>query len=450
MSAVVIGIQRDTQGGLWAQLLHGPTAWPEALSLAPVHLPSLPNCDTSANVTAYGQAVYNALCAQPAIARELTRLTATPPIQADALQFRISAPEAEAYRWETLCSAAGGFLAVNPGRRVSRLTAPRVLPGGVDARRFVPPLRFTAFLSAIGVEARKELETICDQLSAATANGLPFDARIFVGESNLLGAAASPGVALLPMPPSADLLKAELKARPPQFLHFFCHGAVNFGSSALEMATLADWMQFAGGDGTRSSIKLTVEELALTLEGLEATWLTVLNSCKAAQSVARLNSMAYRLAERGSAFAVGWNEPVGDDDASHLSGVFYREVFGITAAALGQSANEGVEVDLSPAILPVRQNFLNMYSATPPEAFGRWSVPVLYESSDRLRVQGVDNEPQRARINFVAGALREMPEGTPPDVREQVLALLKIPPEVPPELWPDLQGRMPESAGGAG
>ncbi len=127
-----------------------------------------------------------------------------------------------------------------------------------------------------------------------------------------------------------------------------------------------------------------------------------------------------------------------------------RRTKGDVLTELPPKTEQTVEVDLSPAILPVRQNFLNMYSATPPEAFGRWSVPVLYESSDRLRVQGVDNEPQRARINFVAGALREMPEGTPPDVREQVLALLKIPPEVPPELWPDLQGRMPESAGGAG
>lgn len=444
MKQVVIGIQRDTQGGLAARLLRGTANWPGALDLFPIQLTSLPDCDTNSNVMSYGQAVYQALSQQPAIAQEFARLAASPPTNDDALQFRIETPDAEEIRWETLCRPQGGFLAVNPGRRISRLAAASVLPTGPGARRFVPPLLFTGFLSAVGIPVGQELREICRQLEVAAAAGLPLAARLHIADQQLLGTPMPSNVELLPMPASADQLKAELKGRPPQFLHFFCHGGINLGVSTLDLATILDQDEFDATREKRSSIRLAVDELAMTLEGLQSVWLTVLNSCSGAAASRQFNSMAYRLAEQGSPVAVGWNEPVNGLDATHLTQSFYREVFNLVQRALRTAGpDDAAEIDLGPAILPVRQRFLELYGQAPPEAFGRWSMPVLYECAEPLRVQSVVDENMRARVNTVASALQAMPATTPLEVRQQVLQLLERDPVVPAPLRPDLFGMIP-------
>ena len=451
MSSVVIAIQRDaTSDGLAARLFRAPNNHPGGTDPSLLHLPiPMPACDTGDNVTAYGQAVFAALVNHQAIAFEIRRIAMMPPATADAIQFRIETPLAERVRWETLCPPPPGqFLAVAPGCRITRLVS-NLTDGGIGVRTYTLPLKLLAFVSAVGIPAEAELEEILGQVRAARARGLPLEAQIYLGEQNLLirkRALAEPGLALLPMPPSADAMKAEIKCQEFQFLHLFGHGATRLGVSTLEFGTIGDNLT---GE-TSGSVRLVIDELVAALEIQKSSWLTVLNSCSGAESFPQLNSMAFKIAERGSPVAVGMNEPIDAADATHFTRTFYREVFAITQAAL-QEAGDGVaRLDLSPAIVPVRQRFHELYADEPPEAFGRWSLPVLYENPMSLQVRPLIDIEMKARVDTVAALLRSLPSTTPEEVRDQVLAVLDKAPAVPQPQRPDRQGRFGRSNGGVG
>jgi hypothetical protein len=269
---------------------------------------------------------------------------------------------------------------------------------------------------------------------------LPVEAQIYLGEQALLNekmAASEPGFSFLPMPSSADAMKAEIKCQEFQFLHLFGHGATRLGLSTLEFGTITDNLR---GVAT-GSVKLVIDELVTALEVQKSTWLTVLNSCSGAEAFPQLNSMAFKIAERGSPVAVGMNEPIDAADATRFTRTFYREVLVIVQAALEGSGDGMASLDLTPAIVPVRQRFYEMYVEEPPEAFGRWSLPVLYENPASLQVRPLMDMQMKARVDTVAEALRNLPPTTPDTVRDQVLAILDRAPAVPAALRPDRQGK---------
>lgn len=441
MTSVVIAIQRDpASDGLAARLFRAPNNFPGATDPALLQLPaSMPSCDTGANVAAYGQAVFAALSNHPAIAFEIQRVALMPPASADGLQFRIETPLAERIRWETLCRPVSQFLAVAPGCRITRLVS-NLTDGGNGVRTYTLPLRLLAFVSAVGISARAELDEIVGQVTAARAAGLQIEAQIHLGEQALLAekrTTTGAGIDLLPMPSSADAMKAEIKCQDFQFLHLFGHGAARLGVSTLEFGTIADNLTGA----PTGSVKLVVDELVAALEVQRSSWLTVLNSCSGAEAFPQLNSMAFKIAERGSPFAVGMNEPIDAGDATHFTRTFYREVLAITRAALTAGTGGVAHLDLSPAIVPVRQRFHELYANDPPEAFGRWSLPVLYENPASLQVRPLVDLEMKARVDTIAEALRSLPSLTPDAVRDQMLAILDKAPAVPLSMRPDRQGR---------
>jgi hypothetical protein len=441
VSSIVIAIQRDTTSdGLAARLYRAPNNYPGGMDPSLLNLPvPMPACDTGANVTAYGQAIFAALSTHQAIAFEIQRLAMMPAATADALQFRIETPLAERVRWETLCRPANQFLAVAPGCRITRLVS-NIADGGVGVRTYTLPLKLMAFVSALGISARAELEELVGQVRTARARGLPVEAQIYLGEQALLNekmAASEPGFSFLPMPSSADAMKAEIKCQEFQFLHLFGHGATRLGLSTLEFGTITDNLR---GVAT-GSVKLVIDELVTALEVQKSTWLTVLNSCSGAEAFPQLNSMAFKIAERGSPVAVGMNEPIDAADATRFTRTFYREVLVIVQAALEGSGDGMASLDLTPAIVPVRQRFYEMYVEEPPEAFGRWSLPVLYENPASLQVRPLMDMQMKARVDTVAEALRNLPPTTPDTVRDQVLAILDRAPAVPAALRPDRQGK---------
>lgn len=449
MPPVVIAIQRDTGGeGLAARLYRSPRQLAGAMDPRVLALPEpMPTCDTLENVSTYGAAVYQALAAHNAIQLEIMNIQAQAAAVSDVLQFRIETPAAERYRWETLCPAANQFLAVAPGHRITRVISSLSETGGAT-RTYTLPLRLVAFLSALGVPAQSELNEFIQLVASARAAGLDIDARIYLGEQDLLvqmQAAPPAGFTFLPMPQTADAMKAAIKSQEIQFLHLFGHGAVRAGVSALEFGTITD--NLTGAD--TGSVKLVIDELVTTLELQKSTWLTVLNSCSGAQAFPQFNSMAFKIAERGSPFALGMNEPIDAADATQFTRTFYREVFDIVRTALAANP-AGATIDLSPAIVPVRQRFYAMYETEPHDAFGRWSLPVLYENPTPLEVRPLVDRTMKARVDTVAASLRSLPADTPLPVREQILALLDQAPAVPANARPDAFGAFPgpPAAGG--
>ncbi|TGS71770.1 CHAT domain-containing protein [Mesorhizobium sp. M3A.F.Ca.ET.201.01.1.1] len=441
MAPVVIAIQRDSNGsGLAARLYRAPVDHPGGMDPSLLNLPDpMPECDTDANMIAYGETLFGALSSHQAIGTEIQRLAAMPGAEVDALQFRIETPLAERVRWETLCRPERQFLAVAPGCRITRLVS-HISDGCIGVRTYTLPLKVMAFVSAAGIDARPELDELMAQIVAARGKNLPIEAQIYLGDQALLAekqGKAEPGFKFVPIPDSADAIKAEIKVQEFQFLHLFCHGGTALGVSTLEFATIAD----KEGDAASGSVKLVVDELVAALEIQRSSWLTVLNSCSGARPVQHLNSMAFKIAERGSPIAVGMNDPIDAGDATHFTRTFYREVLDIVGAALAGAGGEVAEIDVSPAIVAVRQHFYGMYQNKPPEAFGRWSLPVFYENPVSLQVRSLLDPEMKARVDTVAEALRNLPASTPSVVRDQILAILEKPPVVPVPLRPDRFGR---------
>ena len=97
--------------------------------------------------------------------------------------------------------------------------------------------------------------------------------------------------------------------------------------------------------------------------------------------------MAYRLVvDGGCPAAVGMNEPIQASDATTFSQAFYSCLFDLLRNTL-QPAAGPVELDFTPALVAVRRALHDLYVANPPDAFGRWSLPVLYVSREGLKVQ---------------------------------------------------------------
>lgn len=452
MPQVIIGIQRDTMGSdaLAARLYRAPTAYPNAMDPSPLNLPvPMPCCDTEPNLTAYGAAVFQALAGHQAISREIDRLSLALPPVTDGLQFRIETPLGERIRWETLCTNAK-FLAVAPGCRITRL-ASSVADPEFGVRTFTPPLRFVAFLSALKLDAKPELQRIVDRITRARTDGLPIEAMIYLGEEPLLADMTDQppaGFTFAPMPRTADELKVEIKRQQFQFLHLFCHGRARAGVSSLAFATINDNLTNAD----TASVNVAIDELVGALVVQKSAWLTVLNSCSGAQAFPQLNSMAFKIAERGCPVALGMNEPIEVVDAGQFTEVFYREVFEIVRQGLAVGAGT-VALDLSPAIVPVRQKFHEVYATEPVDAFGRWTLPVFYENAAGLHVSRLSaaaapvDAAMKARIDVIAGLLRRQPADTPLPKRLEFLAILDTPPTVPIELRPDPYGQFPGAEG---
>lgn len=447
MSSVIIAIQRSPIGdGLTARLFSAPNNHPGGMDPSLLNLPApMPDCDTGDNVKAYGRALFAALSSHDAIGFEIRRVAMMPAPGADALQFRIETPLAERIRWETLCRPETQFLAVAPGCRITRLIS-NIATGGMGARTYTLPLKLMAFVSAIGISAKPELDEIIARVTAARGDGLDIVAKVYLGSQALLDehrAAPTAGFTFLPMPASADEMKAEIKCQEFQFLHLFGHGTNRAGVSSLEFATIVDTLT----DAETGSVKLVIDELVSALEVQKSSWLTVLNSCSGAEAFPQLNSMAFKIAERGSPVAVGMNEPIDAADATQFTRTFYREVLRIVQDALSASGGEAASIDLSPAIVPVRQLFHQMYELAPPNAFGRWSLPVFYENPASLQVRNLVDQTMKARVDTVAMALRSLPTGTPDAARDEILALLDKAPAVPLALRPDRHGGFPSAAG---
>jgi CHAT domain len=446
---------RESNGGLAARLFRSSVAYPGARDFCALqlNLDKLPRLDTSVNVQTYGATLRTALSNHPAIGNELTQMFYTSAPNQATLRFMI-APNAERLRWETLFGPPSvGFLALKDVCAMSRV---------VDAvdfedpglRTFRYPLQMTAFLSPAGVSAVDEFEAICAQVMAARTSGLAIECRVYLGEQDLLDDAdrritgqTLRGITALPIPSDSYGIENALKEAPAELVHFFCHGMVDSGVLALELATIndRDKQELKPNDPKVGSIKLSADRLTEVLGLSRRTWVTVLNSCSGATPVEQLHSMALTIAAHGSPFAIGMAEPITSVDATAFSKAFYARLFDIIKAGLAAPAGSSIKLDLARAVIPARRMFHDLYSQAPPDAFGRWCLPVVYQQSDSLTVlipapdQGLDAETKQ-RIDIVARALQTLPPETPNEVRDKILETLDHPPKVAAAFRPNRNG----------
>jgi hypothetical protein len=441
MRVAVVEIAGFGAGRLGARLVQAEGNYLEGLDYADfVFDPGALSTDTLEHVQSYGASLDAALNAHPAIREELSQL-----IKADSanLEFRIGAADAERLRWEALYMAdCRRFVALIDTCLVSRI-AQKASAAGIGTRAFSPPLRMAAFVSAVRIPAVKEYEVICAQIRAARQAGLAVECTIYVGEQDILDKAQADlvankrdGISVLPVPDSALAIGNLLRDQPVELLHFFCHGVFEGGEQMLELATVNDTDTAA----PRGSIRLTIERLKQALLSSGRTWLTVLNCCSGAQAVKQLHSMALELAKRASPVTVGMAESVNYSDATFFANALYAKVFVILGYTVGKLQNgDSMMLDLIPAIRSARAALHSLYETTPPEAFGRWTLPVVYRWDASLQVLRVGPEMMR-RIRIVAGTLATMPDDTPDDLRDRILASLDDDPPVPPTLRPGRRG----------
>jgi hypothetical protein len=396
--------------------------------------PGALSIDTLENARTYGATLNASLAVHPAIRAELAQLILEDSAK---LEFRIGAVDAERLRWEALYMAdRRKFLADTC--LMSRI-AQTARAAGFGARAYSPPLNFAAFLSAAGIPARAEFDALCAQILAARKAGLDVQCTVYLGEQDILDSAYAgtlDGISVAPIPDSALAIGNLLRGKPVELLHFFCHGVLEGGEQILELATVND----TDTQAPRGSIKLSIERLkeALLLSG--TTWLTVLNCCSGAQAVKQLHSMTLELAKRACALAIGMAEPVDSADATFFANALYAEIFAILGKTVGTLKDgDSIRLELIPAVRSARAALHAHYETTPPEAFGRWTVPLVYRWDAPFQVLCVQPETKR-RIEIVAGTLANMPNDTPDDLRDRILAYLDSNPPVPRALRPDRRG----------
>jgi hypothetical protein len=391
--------------------------------------------------------VHEALTQHPAIKLELDTITQSFS-ELPALKFIIKSASAEQYRWEALCAEQERFLANMC--TISRVTPAKTGPG---LRPFTYPLTMVAFLSALGVPAEAEFEKIRSEIGVARAK-LDIECTFFLGEQDLLRkfqrkaqVLAKEGIKIEPIPPTGFEITQILKQSSAQFFHFFCHGIEGSGVQGLSLATINDHDKYTNKysrDAAGASIFLSVDALsdALALNG--RVWVTVLNSCSGAEVpndpklVRQLHSMALQVAAKGCPYAIGMAEPIEDKDATTFSEYFYKELFAIVTNTLGPAgADARLRLNLAAAVLPARRIIHECHLERPPDGYGRWLLPLVYERSQQpLVVQSAQPELAK-RVQETARALRILPPDTPFEFRARLLKMLDEDPVVPPSLRPN-------------
>lgn len=452
LQRTIVSIEQDAAGELIARLMKAEVNAPNAkdpvgIQTAPALLPAM---DDPGKVKEYGQRLRDALKKHPAVSNALQYIFALPAGQSRTLCFDIVSQAGEQIRWEALCDDNGDFVALNSQCRLGRI-ADEVSTQDVGVRVFTAPLRIAAFLSAAARDATPEWQALVSAFDTARANGLPLEARIFLGQQELLDSANAevaagkhPGVRVFPIPADDLGVEKALNDYSPHIVHLFCHGSAGYGTAYLELATIVD---HAGGV-PEGSVIVEINTLVVA-DGVRKSWLVVLNCCDGATSDERLTSMAFRMVANGSVPAViGMQEPIPAGDANVFCATLYPALFELLKGALNGGAGQPSVLDLTGAIVPARRAIRNRHK-TDPDGFRNWTVPVLYLSREPLQLQATMGASEaevtlmRERVGIVAGLLRQLPPSADMALRLQFLTVLDQPPAVPPSMRPDVMGEFP-------
>ena len=452
LQRTIVSIEQDQGGDLIARLMKADLNLPNArdpFSLG-YSTGAFPAMDGEENLKKYGSLLRDSLNKHPAIQSVLQSIFQLPAGQSRTLCFEIVSRLGEQIRWEALCDDHGDFLALDGRCRLGRI-ADEVSSQDTGVRPFKLPLKIGAFLSAAGRDATPEWTALISAYDAARNAGLPIEARVYVGQQQLLddanaevAAGKHPGLSMFPMPASDLEVENALNDWQPHIVHFFCHGSTGYGKAYLELATILNH----DSQDAEGSVIVEVNSLVV-VEGVRNAWLVVLNCCEGATADERLSSMAFRIVANGSVPAViGMQEPIPAGDANVFCGTLYPELFKLLAGVATGAVGKLTVLDLTGALVPARRAIRNRHKQN-PTSLRNWTLPVLYVQREPLQVQCRSSESDdqltqmRDRVTLVAGLLRQLPPDADPLLRTQILAVLDKAPPVPPEMRPDSMGQFP-------
>jgi hypothetical protein len=418
-----------------------PTDW-RPFTCNPSTLPALAQPNPAA-VRQYGQTILGHLNQHPGVMEALQAAMAIPPGQRCPIYFRVEVGQPERVYWETICDAAGHFLALDRRWPVGRVAESRIAQ---ESRwhTFSPPLRLMALISAAGVDATPEWQGLAGAIAQARNAGIGVEALVFVGQTALHDAIQAQiqngtlqGVQVRPMPDRRAAIEDVIVSWRPHILHFFCHGHSGHGVAQLQLATFADELQAKAAGST--VIHLTDLEAIAARRDIDI-WLVVLNCCMGAQAVDGLPSMARTLVSAGVPAVVAMAEPVAAADAHEFTGSFAPMLLGSLAQRLAAAQpNVPVEVEWADLLSSPRVALRDLHGE--PSDHRYWALPVLYVRTEPFAVAMVAGggmaEDKRRRVDMIAGLLRSLPQDTPAEARAEFLALLN---DVPLALRPNAMG----------
>lgn len=449
----VVAIEPSFDDGMTIRLFKAPAvfdgAWtPQPFDCDPQQMPPWSQAQA---VKAHGQTIFNRLQAHPAIRSAIKSAMTAPTGEVSPLYFKIDVNDAERLLWETLCDEQGRFLALDRRWPIGRMADSPVDRPLVEYK-FTPPLKILAFLSALGIEALPEWDSLRQAVLRGRQQGLPIQLKVFVGEQSLLDSIVQEihqglaEVEVAALPERIFEIEDLMAEYAPQLVHFFCHGTTAHGVSELELATILDRLQ----QNPVGSIRLQVDQLA-NMPGFDRSWLITFNCCEGGRPTSDLHSMAHSLVAAGIPAAVGCLEPIAAEDAHEFCQAFYPTVFDRLQKLLaGIQDGESVEFEWVEALRPPRTGLCQKHQNA-PDNFRQWALPVIYVRPESFRIKktggGIDPavlEEMSAKAEMVAAALRALPPATPKEVRDQLLALLVA---LPQELRPDLNGQFGQQGG---
>jgi hypothetical protein len=423
---------------------------------------AMPPLQGQGGVRDYGQRIYEGLCKHGIVKNALQGAPQVPLHQSRAIYFRLLVDGTDQLRWESLCDAAGNFLALDPRWPVGRIAPPQVSKQTTHV--FTPPLRVMAVLGAAGMDARPEWKAIYQAAEAARADGLPTELTVLVGQTDLRmeiearrNAGQVQNVSLAPIQPEEEGLLKAIRLARPHILHLFCHG--HFGSGVAQFEFTNGIHEMAGGNGEQELTILRLHSLeSLVARGPGDLWLAVLNCCEGARTEHRLPSMARTLAAFGVPAVVGMAEPIAVGDAHAFARGLYVPLMQSLAQRLGAAPpNTPVEIEWGQVLCDAR-NALCAPPKRKPDTDREWTLPVLYvrpEVFTAFRQSTVAGAPalppeelerQRDLVKRVTGLLEAAGPDAPDYLRDPLLEILQ---QVSPELLPE-EYRKPVPAAASG
>jgi hypothetical protein len=325
------------------------------------------------------------------------------------LYINIRAPAAEALPWEILYHPKGEFLSLDARWPMARMVGSGL---GHIERVLELPIRLAIVLGATQLDATPEWEAIYEAISQS---GLDYKILVLVAqpalEQHILNQADGK-VTVEYVPPTEQVLVDRLIVFCPHFLHFFCHGSVNF-DGFMEIAT-RNHLTF--GD---DPVYLSTREL---LRMRDLVWLITLDACEGATPTRELSSFSYSLVKDGVPAVIGMREPIEAFDASVFCGAFYSAALSSLAVQIG-TGNAYVKLSWEFALRSARAELCGMFRgpvAITAAQHKVWTLPVLYRKPGDfnllVKTAGTDPAETLGEVN----AYRQLRDGLAPSTPQEV------------------------------
>jgi len=327
-----------------------------------------------------GEEVYRRLTIHPGVRAALEAAEVEPPEEIRTLHVCLSNAEAENIPWEAIFLPNDEFAALSSSWRLARVVE---AAEGVAERVFDGTLRMVAILGAADRYVELEWQAMLDHL---TDPPVPIDLLVLTCKKELrdeINALGLGSVRARLITNSVSGLLAEIESHGPQLLHVFSHGTSEYGGQLVVSHRGSE----QGGDDPLFVSATDLQPLANEL------WLVCLNTCRGAESVDRLHSLASSLVSKGVPSVVAMREAIDSADAHEFCGAFLGRALETIHQTLEQGGTHELEWD--GVLRTPRVKLSERHPGPAPVAttqWKAWSVPVLYRRPKPLLVENVVDE----------------------------------------------------------